>query len=394
MDYGKRNKFAKNPIQLEWDFSFLPPAVLENNQDLTSFPSPPFQGKTVNLDRIASFLRAIVAPFSNLVILGKGDIIQMLSAFFFNRERGVEERKIVLCDSSNAEMLAYLVENDDFSSPKTGWLILGRIAEELELLALSLGLKASQKILVGSEHGFFSEAARVLFLPFFPVNIQFENFWQRTELVFIPLAAAGLSIEELDHGFQTGYQEGESPAKLFSLFLLTCARQGIDRVIIVTENLFLLSLLNALLPFLCQSCAETPTCSFEVLDWWSARGLLSGGARNNLFILVDQKTNLKPSITVPSSFRSNPVFRQTILRLDQKPIDRMVKTGLTVFAEKLRENNLPAAFLHFRNSGLELGGNVISFFHYVICYNSWLRDQDFFSEQPGNDFDQSFWKSM
>ncbi|MEN3187994.1 MAG: hypothetical protein ABDK94_04305 [Atribacterota bacterium] len=355
-----------------------------------TFPVPPFRDMVVNLEQLASFHRAVLRLSRNVVFLGSSEIILFLQNFF--REyvlSGNGDQFFYFCSDSDLVLLEKLITS--LPPAETLGVILSRRVEEFKFLTLSF-VFPWKRVFLGSAHGILAEAARIIFYPFFPVEDGYHYFWHRGALLYLPLLCLGIRVEELEQGLIAGYPLLQEEAMLMSLLLLR-NEVGWKEVCFLVDNQFLLTLLQSFLPLLEKSCRGEKSMGFKVRDslffWDTCRdwSFWKEDSASTLFVVIRSEGDKQClPFRFPPQLQEEFFFEEWAL-LNRVSFCRLHQAENLALLSLLQGAGISWLELVYHQSGLEMVGQMVAFFHQWACYNAWLRGLDLLSDPPISGFE-------
>jgi len=398
-----QRKKVKSKI-LHHVFTKIPNIVL--GDDLLSpdpfqgFPVPPFVSWTINTDRISYFCRNILDSLDQVVWIGKDDVIQLLEFFYTESVSVQTSRRFHFCPSSNPEYLLRLKKSID--TTKSVYFVLGRKLDELDLIKLVMLLRQENVVLVGPDVGVLSEYARLLFIPFYPIENQNCRFWHHSELLYLPLQAMEIPIKDILEGCTEGFLTQKNLAISIARSVYSLQRNGIQRTYFIVDTYPFFSLLKALSPLLEEMENENgdylkaKILTLEALKGDYLEHVLSSDKKDLFFILNQNKTGqaLKTPVYVHPIVKENLFSGKELLFLDKKRLFAYNEATIEALQHQIKKNGSSFIQLQYPNNDLFSFGLMEAFFYYYSCYSSWLKGYDVLNDPPFAEFDQLIWKYL
>ncbi|HSV30709.1 MAG TPA: hypothetical protein VLH40_01625 [Atribacteraceae bacterium] len=361
---------------------------------------PPFTAETFNAERLDIFYRNTLARYGNVIFTGGGELIRALATLFRLSGDTRCSQRIYLCEMGETEIMCRLY--DRLPADNTVLVILSRKFDEMELLALSLAYSAWPQVFLAPTHGPLAEGARLLRIPFFPVDLAFNRFWYNSELFHLPLTTLGHEPEAISEGFIQGYRECIDGSRTVAGILRTMEKQGCWRVFFLSRNPFFRLIVEILTPLLEESSTgEKCRLYYRVLspDTLKEHYLdeLCRNPAETLCLWLDEgQRPAGPQISFPEILRENSYLDSRFFALQGKPFSGLACAESESLRAFLVEKRMTVVALSgFREDDESLGG-LLAFFQLLACFNAWLRGVDLFNdpsrvEADGKAWDHFFW---
>lgn len=379
-----------NDVHFDWN--------LKPNGFFDGFPVPPFVSWTINFDRIQSFYRNILQSSEKIVWIGKDDIIQFLECLYSDSESIQNNQNYYFCSSSHPEYLYALSRS--ISQFNTVFVILGRTLDELDLIKLVMMLNEGKKVFIGPEVGIMSEFSRLLFFPFYPIEITNCRFWQHSELLYLPLHSMGLPIRDIVEGCEEGFSSYRDEAMSTAQLVYQIQTKGIQRLYFVANSYLVYALLKALEPLLEESlngenqCFKIKILTFESLKSHYLEHILSCNDRDMFFIL-NQRTpsqRLQVPIHLPQKIKDDSYLGKELQFLNKQSFSDYDSATIEALQYQIKKNESSFIHLQYPINDFNTLGLLMAYFYYFSCYSSWLRGYDVLNDPPFAEFDRLIWK--
>jgi len=365
-----------------------------------NFPVPPFVGRIINTDRMNSFCRVMLDSWEKIIWIGKDDIIQLVQLLGKESITLQREREFFFCPSSDPEYLNKIRQTLD--PTQSIYIVLSRKLDEPDLIKLVMTLNQEKKVFVGPAIGAMSEYARLLFVPFYPIETDSYRFWHHSELLYLPLTAMDIFIQDLIQGCEEGFSTLIDLVASVTRTLLNLQLNGIQRIYFIADTFPVLSLLESLLPLWEESWNgsenffETKILTFESLKGNYLERVLTSDEKTLFFIinLNGSHNHLGSVITLPDALQESTYLGRELSVLNNQPYSVFNQASLRALKYQIKKNSSSYIDLQYPDNDLYSLGLMTAFFYYFTCYGAWLRGYDILNDPPFAEFDRLIWRFL
>jgi len=364
--------------------------------DISFYPTPPLTDGEINVERLDTFFLSTLEHVNNIVFLADDEVIALLCGLASATLGGSTRKAIFMCSTTDGTQLAELYGS---LHPKDAILVvLSGVFNQPELLAAAMALPRWKKVFVGPMHGPLAEGARLLQFPFIPVEIQYARFWQRSELVYLPLLAMGENPALLDEGFHKGYHYAPPLALSVAFRLWRAGRRGTHHVNLLSVMDCLRWGMDSVLPLLEESGFDAESSlNFRVLtpaafkDYSMEREMQ--GKKDTVYLLVggSKEAERELHVAFPKTLEDNTYLDKRYFSLNGSSLSCLCYAVEKALIAYFKKKNCPLLHLLLQGERLVLLGETIAFFHTLSCYNAWLRETDIMNDPPRVEIDTLTW---